>query len=414
MIEPTHADPRPRLNRLQVLAAITCGVALAVDMIEMAVGNAFSTVFIAPPYSMEPRQLSLLLASVYFGAVLGAPLFGWVAGRLRIRRCLVVALMWLGATSFLAAASPSLAWLGVLRFLCGLSLGAIPPLLIAYLTHMAPPRRRGFLIFWVCGLAALAPPIALMTIRWLLPLAPLGMAGWRWPLAGAGTLAIAAGWAFMRLPEAHAWQSQPEQQPVQLAAANPDASIRRNGGRLAFISLVYFLLPWASVGFPLLTGPILLLRGFDVRQALLYVALTTIGPTLASLVMGVFADRFERRATMAGCALVMVATVAIFALARSPAWVGGALVTFGIAAAIYVTALTIYAAEIFPARVMTFATSFAWSCNRGAAVIVPIVLLALMTPQDSLRSLLPVCLAAALSMLLVCLGPRGAAGRAID
>jgi putative MFS transporter len=272
---------------------------------------------------------------------------------------------------------------------------------------MAPPQRRGFIIFWVCGLAALAPPLALMTIRWLLPLQPLGIASWRWPLAGAGALALAAGWSFTRLPEVGVAGATSN-------SAASDASMRGHGGRLAFVSGVYFLLPWASVGFPLLTGPILVLRGFDVRQALLYVTLTTIGPTLASLVTGAFVDRLERRATLAGCAAVMVATVIVFALARSPVWVGGALVAFGIAAAVYVTALTMYAAEIFPSRIMTFATSFAWSCNRGAAVIVPVVLLALITPHDSFGSLLPVGIAILASLVLVCFGPQGAPGRALD
>ncbi|MEJ0100259.1 MAG: MFS transporter [Pseudomonadota bacterium] len=404
-----------KLSRLHVFAAIACGVALAVDMIEMAIGNAFSTVFIAAPYHMPSTQLSLLLASVYLGAVVGAPLFGWMAGRAGIRRCLAVALVWIALASFLAAATPEISWLGALRFLAGLPLGAVPPLLIAYLTRMAPPQRRGFLIFWVCGLAALAPPIALMTIRWLLPLQPLGIASWRWPLAGAGVLALAAGWFFTRLPEADSWQASANQVgDVDSTTADRLASVRHHAGRLAFVSAIYFLFPWASVGFPLLTGPILLLRGFDVRQALLYVALTTTGPTLASLVTGVFVDRLERRTTLAVCAAVMVAMVAVFAFARSPPWVGSALVVFGIAAAVYITALTMYAAEVFPAKIMTFTTSFAWSCNRGASVLVPIVLLALITPQDSLDSLLPVGIALLVSLLLVCCGPRGAAGRTLD
>jgi MFS transporter, putative metabolite:H+ symporter len=401
------------LSRLHVMAATACGVALAVDMIEMTIGNAFSTVFIAAPYSMAPRQLSFLIASVYLGAVLGAPLFGWAAGRHGIRRCLVATLLWLGLTSFAAAATPDIAWLGELRFLSGLALGAIPPLLIAYLTQMAPPQRRGFLIFWVCGLAALAPPAALMGIRWLLPLEPWGIASWRWPLAAAGALSLLAGWWFTRLPEATEWRDTSANMAAPMGAGVTAAS-STGLGRLGLVSVVYFMLPWASVGFPLLTGPILLLRGFDVRQALLYVALTTIGPTLASLITGAFVDRIERRITLAACAAVMFATVAVFAFARSALWVGAALVIFGVAAAVYVTALTMYAAEIFPSRTRTFATSFAWSCNRGAAVIVPVVLLALITPRDSFHSLLPIGIAIVLSLVLVCCGPAGAAGRVVD
>jgi MFS transporter, putative metabolite:H+ symporter len=400
-------NPATTLGRRHVFAAIACAVALAVDMIEMAIGNAFSTVFIAAPYHMEPRALSVLLASVYLGAVSGAPGFGWISGRLGIRHCLVVALSWLGATSFLAAASPGMVWLGGFRFLSGLALGAIPPLLIAYLTQMAPPGRRGLLIFWVCGLAALAPPAALMTMRWLLPLQPLGIESWRWLLAAAGMLSLTAAWPFVRLPEAHAWQPGGSEDSGRSAAADSGRQpLREVGRRLTLMSVIYFLLPWAATGLPLLTGPILIFRGFDVRQALLYVALTTIGPTLASLLTGTFVDRVDRRVTLGGCAVTMVAAVVVFGLARSPTWVGGALVTFGIAAAIYVTALTMYAAEIFPPKIMTFATSIAWACNRGAAVIVPIALFAIVNPRDSFHSLLPVIAAMLVSLVLVSLGPR--------
>ncbi len=407
MNQAPHTGPATTLSRKQLFAATACGVALAVDMIEMVIGQAFATVFIAAPYHMEPTALSLLIASVYLGAVTGAPVFGWISGRVGIRICLVAALLWLGVTSFFAAASPGMMSLGALRFLSGLALGAIPPLLIAYLTRMAPPQKRGLIIFWVCGLAALAPPAALMTIRWLLPLQPLGMESWRWLLAAAGALSIAAAWPFGRLPEADAWQP-PEQEPVHCteSAAVVRQPLRGYGRRLTFVSIIFFLLPWAAAGLPLLTGPILIFRGFDVRQALLYVTFTTIGPTLASLLAGLFVDRVDRRVTLAVCAAGMAASVVVFGLARSPAWVGGALVFFGIAAAIYVTALTMYAAEIFPPKVMPFATSVAWACNRGAAVIVPLVLFALVSPQDSLHSLMPVIIAMVLSLVLVCLGPR--------
>lgn len=399
----------------RTLAAAACAVALAVDMIEMALGSAFSTVFVAPPYRMQAGALSLLLASVYLGAVCGAPLVGWLSGRLGIRRCLVMSLGWVGVMSLLSAATPGMAWLGVLRFLAGLALGAIPPLLIAYLTQMAPPARRGSFVFWVCGLAALAPPIALMLIRWLLPLAPLGVESWRWLLAGTGVVSLLAAWPFRHLPEAHAWQPG----AVDVAEAVVPGTAAENAARpgvsrrLVLMSAVYFLLPWASVGMPLITGPIMVARGFDVRQALVYVALTTLGPTLASLITGSIVDRFDRRSVLVTCAVAMGVSVLTFAMSHSVMLVGGALVMFGIAAAIYVTALTLYAAEIFPVRIMTFATSVAWACNRGAAVLVPVMLFTVVGTRDSVMSVLPIIIAIAVSLVLVCLGPPSPNGRAI-
>ncbi|MET0282352.1 MAG: MFS transporter [Steroidobacteraceae bacterium] len=394
-----------RSRRLTIAAGAACALALAVDMIEMAIGNAFSTVFLAPPYEIGPRRLSILLSSVYLGAVLGAPVFGWFADRRGIRSCLVFALGMLGGTSLLAAASPSIWLLTLTRFLSGFPLGAIPPLLIAYLTQIAEPRRRGLVIFWVCGLAALAPPFALMTIRGLIPLEPWGIAGWRWPLAGAGALSLVAALAFLRLP------TDGRGPPPVL---NQRETLRQHRGRLGFISAIYFLFPWAAVGFPLLTGPMLLLRGFDVSRALLYVTLTTLGPTLASLITGAFVDRLGRRTLLIACAVLMVACVLAFGLSTSEGVVAGALVTFGVAGAIYVTALTLYAAEIFPGEIRTLATSTAWACNRGAAVLVPLVLFLLIGPKGGVISLLPIAIAMVVSVGLIGLGPKGAARQPLD
>ncbi len=91
-----------------------------------------------------------------------------------------------------------------------------------------------------------------------------------------------------------------------------------------------------------------------------------------------------------------------------------ALIVFGIAGAIYITALTIYAAEIFPAEVRTFATSSAWAINRAAAALVPVLLFPLVGAQGVFVSMLPICVALGASLLLITVhGPDGAARRAV-
>ena len=110
----------------------------------------------------------------------------------------------------------------------------------------------------------------------------------------------------------------------------------------------------------------------------------------------------------------MVACVLAFAFSNSEGLVASALVTFGVAAAIYITALTLYAAEIFPGEIRTFATSTAWACNRGAAVLVPLVLFALIGPQGATSSLLPIVIAITVSVCLIGFGPKGAARQPLD
>jgi MFS transporter, putative metabolite:H+ symporter len=405
------------ITLLHVVAAVACALALAIDMIEMAIGSVLATLFSEPSSRMNSGDLSWLLSAVYLGAVLGAPIIGSISDRRGIRSCLAASLGWLALTSCLAGASATVLQLSVFRFLSGLSLGAIPPLLIAYLTRIAPVRYRGAFIFWVCGSAALVPPFALLLIRSVIRAQPMGVEGWRWPLYGAGVLALVAGAVLARLPESHAWPASESGRtgaPEVSGRSAGDVGVRGSRSRFTFVACIYFLIPWATVGFPLLTGPILLRQGYDLDDALLYVTLATVGPSIASFATTSFVDRFDRRVILAGCALLMIGAVATFAMAQSSALCAGALVVFGIAAALYVTALTIYAAEIFPSAVRTFATSSAWAINRAASAIVPLTLVPLVGAHGVVTSLLPICAALGASVLLIGVrSPSGAARRAV-
>ena len=397
---------------IPVVAAVACAFALALDMIEMAIGNVLATVFAAQPDRVTSDELSWLLSSVYIGAVLGAPAIGWMSDRRGIRVCLAASLVWLALSSCIAGASATVLELTIFRFLSGLSLGAVPPLLIAYLTRIAPVQSRGALIFWVCGSAALAPPFALLLIRWVIGQQPFGIEGWRWPLYAGGVLALFVGCVFFGLKEAGV-ETHKSARESSLQSVD-EVSQRLPHGRFAFLASVYFLAPWATVGFPLLTGPILLSQGYDLSQALLYVTLATVGPSLGSFVTTSFVDRFDRRVILAGCALVMIVAVAVFALARSPTNLAGALIVFGVATAIFITALTLYAAESFTSRVRTFATSSAWAINRAASAIVPVILLPLLNTHSVFISMVPIWVALAASLsLIVLFGPEGAARRVV-
>jgi putative MFS transporter len=86
-----------------------------------------------------------------------------------------------------------------------------------------------------------------------------------------------------------------------------------------------------------------------------------------------------------------------------------------VAAAIFITALTIYAAESFTSSVRTFATSSAWAINRAASAIVPVILLPLLHAHSVVMAMLPICLALAASLaLIVVFGPEGAARRMVS
>src|SRR5262249_9711517 len=98
---------------------VVAAFGLFFDVVEAGLGNALSAVFSGAPYQVLPSQLALLLASVFIGGAIGAPLLGWLADRYGRRGTLAAALLTLTVTSLLAAVSADIFWLTVCRILSG-------------------------------------------------------------------------------------------------------------------------------------------------------------------------------------------------------------------------------------------------------------------------------------------------------
>ena len=141
------ARPSPAL-----LPLLICALGFGVDQMQLQMGGALATIFLAPPYSLDPHSLSWLLGAIYVGGCIGAPLLGRAADRGGLRRVLRWTLVWLGVTSVLSCVREDPTWIAAFRLLIGISLGAYPPLMIAYLTSIAPEGHRGRWIFLACGL----------------------------------------------------------------------------------------------------------------------------------------------------------------------------------------------------------------------------------------------------------------------
>ncbi|MFL6681698.1 MAG: MFS transporter, partial [Burkholderiaceae bacterium] len=193
------------VTRLHALAMLICALGMMLDTLEMSFGGVLATVLSAPPAPVPAGELSLLLAAVFLGAVVGAPALGWWADRHGRRTALVALLLWMAAASLGAALSHGVTALTLCRFLAGLALGGYPPIVIAYLTDLLPPQRRGKLIFASLSLSLLGPPAAIFLVRWLTPLQPLGLEGWRWGFILGSLGAVLSGLSFLALPESPRW-----------------------------------------------------------------------------------------------------------------------------------------------------------------------------------------------------------------
>jgi len=432
----TRMDRLP-VTALHVLAMSICALGMMLDTLEMSFGGVLAAVFSAPPDPVPASQLSLLLAAVFFGAVIGAPFLGWWADRRGRRTALAALLLWIAAGSLGAAALHGVAALTLCRFLCGLALGGYPPLAIAYLTDLLPPQRRGTLIFCSLSLALVGPPAAIFLVRWLTPLHPLGLEGWRWGFLVGALASLAAGLSFLLLPESPRWlQARGRTAQAQaaciafersrrvvdaprgrddLAATDADEQVVvTSGHRWTWVAALFSLSPWSTVAFPLLTGAVLTQRGFKLDEALLIFGLSSFGPMAGMLMASAIADRIDRRLAMAACTLAMLACGAAFIFGSGRGVLIAAMAMFNLAISLYVTLLTLYGAELFPTRSRASGTAGAWALNRVGAALGPLLLVPTLrgTGPAAMFAVVAASLVATLAVLAA--APRGRQRKAVS
>ncbi|ODN71533.1 hypothetical protein A6302_01137 [Methylobrevis pamukkalensis] len=110
----------------------------------------------------------------------------------------------------------------------------------------------------------------------------------------------------------------------------------------------------------------------------------------------------------------MIAAVVAFAVTTQPLWIMIAALAFQIMALLHVPTLTIYAAELFPTSHRGRTSAAAWSINRVASALAPLILLPLMKSQGVWPMYLLVIVALLVGIGLVAMAPNGRAGRSVD
>ncbi len=427
------------VTRRHLLAAALCALALAFDLMEIAIGSALVAVFSAPPAPAAPGELSWLLSSVYIGAMVGAPTMGWLADRWGRRRLLSGLMAVLAATSVMAALSPDIRSLTAARALSGLALGAFPPLMVVFLTDLMPAARRGALIFGACALGFLGGPAGVFLLRQLTPAPPLGIEPWRWVFVSGAVGAALLGLALMRwVPESPRWllargripqarqvlQMLERSRPVLAALAAPvpvrpvpqPPSLRPAlaGARgFALLAALYFLAAWSTVALPLLGGAVFIAKGFALADTLMLVGVATFGPVVGNLLAAGLVDRLERRTALAACAVAMLLLGWLFVAGTALPVLLFSSTALSLLASIYVPMLNVYGAESTVGPQRGGAVSGAWGFNRLGAALAPLVLLPLLRSEGPVAMYGVIATTLALSLLLLVFAPRGHARRAV-
>ena len=143
---------------------------------------------------------ALFISAGTAGMTIGSIAAGWLGDRYGRRFSFQLNLLIFGLFSFAAAASPTMGWLTVSRFLMGLGMGAEFVIAYTMLSEFVPPQSRGR---WQASMAVISN--GAVFISSLCGFLIIPHYGWRWVFVIAGIAALVV-WVLRKtLPESPRW-----------------------------------------------------------------------------------------------------------------------------------------------------------------------------------------------------------------
>jgi SP family galactose:H+ symporter-like MFS transporter len=157
-------------------------------------------IFIKREFALTTAAEEVVVSGVLLGATIGAIFGGKAADRFGRRRVLLVTATIFGIGALASAVAPSPAILIVSRIVLGLAIGLASTNVPVYLSEVAPPHTRG----WVVSLFQLAVTVGIV-VAYLTDYAFAGVEGWRWMLGLAVAPALVFGGGMFFMPETPRW-----------------------------------------------------------------------------------------------------------------------------------------------------------------------------------------------------------------
>ena len=401
--------PISRWHRTLVLLV---GIGAFFDLYDVFLGGVLAPI-LGAEFALDSTGKAAVVASGFLGMFVGANVLSVLADRLGRRRMLLLNLLTYSVFSLLAAFSPNIEVFLVFRFLTGIGLGAELVLVDTYLAEFLPARVRGRYIAWAYTVGFLGVPVAaLLGGRLVAAQQIAGVAGWRWLLVAGAVGALFIVVMRRELPESPRWlesrgRFEESERTVRGIAGKVGAPQVMDGlagrgvepppgrerstrevltiaftdyrQRTVMLFIFHVLQTVAYYGFASLAPLVLVAKGFDVTQSLLYAAISFAGYPLGSLASVPLVERFERKYLIIVSALLIAVFGIVFAAAATP-WLivlAGFLLTT--ASNVFSNSFHIYQAEIFPTTIRATASGAAYSLSRATSVVLPFIAVPLLT-----------------------------------
>lgn len=390
-------------------------------------------------------------AATFAGLFIGTLVFSQVADRFGRRAIFTASLVWYTAATLVMACQADAFGLDLWRFVAGIGIGVELVTIDAYVTEITPPALRGRAFAINQSIQFAAVPIVAFACWRLLPLSPLGIAGWRWVMLLGAAAAVAVWFIRLGLPESPRWLAQhgrlaeadaivdalearaEEETGRPLPAPVPSGSTPAPGapaaeprgafldifrppylGRTIMLSVFNAAQTIGFYGFGNWAPSLIAAQGQGITKSLEYSFIIAFAYPVGPLLCSLFADRLERKHQIAAAAIGTATFGLLFARQSTPA----ALIALGVAITLSNNLLSFayhaYQAELFPTRIRARAVGFVYSWSRLSTVFSSLIIAALLGAFGSAGVF--AFIAGAMGVVVVAIGVFGprTAGRSLE
>ena len=378
------------------------GAGMFFDGYDLYVAGGVLASAIQTKFSTVPQNLQFL-SLTFVGMTLGALITGFVGDRFGRRFTYQINLLIFGLASLAAAFAQDMTQLVICRFVQGLGLGAEIVVGYSTLTEFVPPKTRGRWLSFMAFLVVAGFPATALLSYLIIP-----SFGWRpmFVIAGIGSLIV---WYLRKnLPESPRWlESQGRSAEAEALMQSIEKESAPAGGlpaavipaavpqltasamlrppilqRMIVGSWVLITINTLIFGFVIFLPQFFLRQGLTITASLAYTLVLSVASLLGCALGAFLSDFIGRRWSIIGASIVTIVSGYIYArfnAASDPATVLS--VGFVLIVAIYVqTAILfgVYTPELFPTEIRLRANGICNTFGRGATVISPFIVGALM------------------------------------
>ena len=271
------------------------------------------------------------IAALFTGLFIGTILCGFLADRYGRRAIFTWSLLWYSAANVMVALQSDAFGLNLWRLVSGIGLGLEMVTIGAYLSELAPKAMRGRAFAVNQAIGFVCVPVISFLAYMLVPMAPLGIEGWRWVvLIGALAAPVVV---FLRrgLPESPRWlakhgrlveadrvlerdrkEGRRRVRPA-VAAARPEEPVSPASrfvdlwgpgvrGRVILMSVFNIFQTIGFYGFNNWVPSLLVKQGITVSTSLGYTTVIALAAPVGPLIGFFLGDRFERKWIIVGAA----------------------------------------------------------------------------------------------------------------